>query len=278
MCLYGKTNPKSSTPEILSTWPQVVECTGISEYEAKIYLCLLNLGSGSARQLSMFSGIPRTKIYGILKNLIDLGFVSETSGHPKYFIPLSPDAFRPVTRIFSSRIEDFNLIFKILAEADDAMKTASSSRKGFVWYLDRCSEILDKCRNLLQGSKREVAIIANGEGVALLFYGDQRILDDLKERGVSVNLYSPLDPERNSLARELSYIIDVRKVEFSDPFLFLHADHEEFLLASVGGSGSYFEEALVSDDPILTKLIFLLWIDGLSESKTLHIKGLDIQK
>jgi sugar-specific transcriptional regulator TrmB len=266
---YSESNQKSSIPEILSIWPKIMDYTGISEYEAKTYLCLIALGSGSARKLSLISGIPRTKIYGTLKKLIDLSLVVEVSGNPSKYVPLSPDAFRPLMRMLYSRVEDFKSVFKILSEAHDAMKTTSSPRGSFVWYLDSYGEILDKCKDLLKGSEHEVLIVADDDGVALLFNVAHRVLDDLKMRMVDVKLYSPLDPKSDPLARELSYIFEVRRVEFTGSILFICADKEEFLLATIGSSGNYLEEAIFSDDLSLIKLIFLTRIEGLRGLETL---------
>jgi len=64
-----------SIAEILSIWPKIVEYTGLSEYEAKVYLSLVGLGNSGARKLSLFCDVPRTKVYGTLKRLIDYGLV-----------------------------------------------------------------------------------------------------------------------------------------------------------------------------------------------------------
>ena len=73
----------SKSLDIISLWPRLVEYTGLSEYEAKVYLCLVGLGYSSARKLSRFCDVPRTKIYDTLKKFIDTGLVVEIPGSPK---------------------------------------------------------------------------------------------------------------------------------------------------------------------------------------------------
>ena len=41
------------TPDLQINWPKIVEYTGLSEYEAKVYLSLIGLGSSRARKLSI---------------------------------------------------------------------------------------------------------------------------------------------------------------------------------------------------------------------------------
>jgi hypothetical protein len=47
--------------DIISIWPKIVEYIGLSEYEPKVYLSLINLGTAGARKLSLNCDVPRTK-------------------------------------------------------------------------------------------------------------------------------------------------------------------------------------------------------------------------
>jgi hypothetical protein len=79
--------PLHKKPDILSLWPKIVEYIGLSEYESKVYLSLINLGTAGARKLSINCDVPRTKVYGTLKKLIDYGLVVEIPGTPKKIQP-----------------------------------------------------------------------------------------------------------------------------------------------------------------------------------------------
>jgi len=58
-----KAKSDSSLGDIRSIWPKIVEYTGFSEYESKVYLSLLSLGNAGARKLSLHCDVPRTKVY-----------------------------------------------------------------------------------------------------------------------------------------------------------------------------------------------------------------------
>ena len=49
---------------------------GLSEIEAKLYLALLGLGGSRASAVARTTGIKRTTVYAILKNLANQGFVT----------------------------------------------------------------------------------------------------------------------------------------------------------------------------------------------------------
>jgi len=49
---------------------------GLTQSEAKVYLCLLRLNHATATEISRESGVERTLCYSILQKLIDKGLVS----------------------------------------------------------------------------------------------------------------------------------------------------------------------------------------------------------
>ena len=260
---FGEKNV-SALEDILSLWPNIVEYTGLSESEAKVYLCLVGLGKSSARKLSLLCDIPWTKVYGFLKKLIDYGFVLEVPGAPKFFVPTSPEnAFRTILNIMKNRVKDFTSIVQMLEETYKAVKSEKVPQEKIVWYLDQDSEIMRKCKDILSLSKQFVTILACADGLSKLFNYAHKVLDDLYEQGVDVKLYSPLDPKTSPLARELSYLFDVEKVEVTTPLLFIDSDHMRFLLAKIKKhvEVKVSESAIFSDDPTLLSMISLLLMD-----------------
>jgi sugar-specific transcriptional regulator TrmB len=63
---------------------------GLTEYEAKAYLALLNTQLSTATQASEKSGVPRTKIYSVLEALRNKGWVRVYSGVPLLFKAIAP--------------------------------------------------------------------------------------------------------------------------------------------------------------------------------------------
>jgi len=254
----------TSIGELLAMWPKIVEYTGLSEYEAKVYLCLVGLGSSGARKLSLFCDVPRTKAYGTLKKLIDYGLVVEIPGAPKRFVPASPDdAFSAVLNIVRDKAKDFTSVVGTLAETHEAVKGDASPKRKAIWFLSNDRDIKEKCREIIGRSKDEATVLASADGLSLLFNFAHRLLDELRERGVEVKLYSPLSPRTNPLARELSYLFDVKTVEVATPILFIESDQKQFLLAKIASQGDEkrVESAIFSDDPTLLNMISLLLKD-----------------
>ena len=63
---------------------------GLTQYEAKTYVALLNMRLSTATKVSEKSGVPRTKIYSVLETLKDKGWVHLYSGVPLLFKAVQP--------------------------------------------------------------------------------------------------------------------------------------------------------------------------------------------
>ena len=261
----GKSSSDQGLSDILTVWPKIVEYAGLSEYEAKVYLSLLGLGSSGARRLSLHCHVPRTKVYGTLKKLIDYGLVVEIPGVPKSFTPASPeDAFSAVLNIVEKKATDFSDIVKTLTATHETVKNESSPQQKMVWYLDEDDDIMSKCHEILSQSEESVCILTTADGLSLLFNSAPKLLDQLQEQGVDITLYSPLDPAKSPLARELAYLFVVEKVEIATPILFINSDNKRFTIAELTDNirEKPMKSAIFSDDPVLLSLISLLLIDG----------------
>ena len=261
---FSNKKEDNDSVDLLLIWPKMVEYAGLSEYEAKVYLSLIGLGCSGARKLSITCNVPRTKVYGTLKKLIDYGLVVEIPGVPKYFAPASPiDAFSATLKRVKNKAHDFSTILETLAQAHELIKSNSSPKKKIVWFIDKDDDIIGKCHEMIGQSEETLDILTSADGLSLLFNSAPRLLDKMKEEGVEVRLCSPLNPRTNPLARELSYLFEVRKVEVSTPILFIDSDHRRFVLAKLDEQDmtAAIEFAVFSDDPTILSLMSLLRVD-----------------
>lgn len=77
-------------PQIMEDMKQI----GVSEYECKAYLALLESYPQNGYALSKNSGIPRSRIYEVLKNLVTKQMVFEqTKEKNTLYYPVEPDLF-----------------------------------------------------------------------------------------------------------------------------------------------------------------------------------------
>ena len=267
---------KEKYSDIISIWPKIVEYIGLSEYESKVYLSLINLGTAGARKLSLNCDVPRTKVYGTLKKLIDYGLVVEIPGTPKQFAPSHPgESFNTILNITKEKATDFDSIIKHLETIHEKHKEETGPKKKLVWFLEQELDIKGKCNEIIRQSEESLTIVTTDDGLEILFNAAHRLLDEMLENGVEIKLYSPLDPRVNPLARELSYIYQVKKVAVNTPIMFINSDNKRFILAKLAprGSENPFESAMFTEDIELLDLICLLLVNG---HKEILLKALNL--
>jgi sugar-specific transcriptional regulator TrmB len=63
---------------------------GLKEYEAAAYAALVEKGGVSAVEVADAAGIPRPRVYDVLKNLDRLGFLHVQDGTPTVYMPTPP--------------------------------------------------------------------------------------------------------------------------------------------------------------------------------------------
>ena len=250
---------------ILHIWPKIVEYVGLSEYESKVYLSLVKLGTAGARKLSLNCDVPRTKVYGTLKKLIEYELVLEIPGVPKLFAASNPrDSFNTLLNITKEKSDDFTKIIEELEDLHSLNRETGGPQKKLMWFLGPEEDVRSKCRELIRQSEEEMSIITTEDGLEIIFNCAHRLLDEVQANGVEIKLYSPLDPLNNPLARELSYIFQVKKVNVKTPILFINSDNKRFLLARIAPRGSErpFEAAIFTEDDDLLNLMHLLLVNS----------------
>lgn len=78
----------------------------LTQKQAKVYLALLELGKAKAPEIARRAGIKRTTAYGILDELLELGFLSYSNeGKAKVFKPQDPSALAELLEERKSRVE-----------------------------------------------------------------------------------------------------------------------------------------------------------------------------
>ncbi len=80
---------------------------GLTGYEAKAYAALVGLGEATARDIHEASEVPRTRIYDILRDLTDKGFVEFIEGSPTYYRAVEPE--KVMERIRAELVEAIDI-------------------------------------------------------------------------------------------------------------------------------------------------------------------------
>ena len=168
----------TSDPEDIAI--KQLEQFGLSSYAARTFVALASLGSGSARDISEVSEVPRTRVYDAAKELHKRGFVDIQESRPRKFWPISAET---TGRKFE---QEFEYRTTLLTEAlDDIEPVVRREEQRGVWTVNGHEAATDRVLEFFESAEEEIVYMTVEE-----LFGDE-ILEGLKqaaERDISIQL------------------------------------------------------------------------------------------
>ena len=183
---------------------------GLTEYEVKAYVSLVESGALAASELSRIASIPYSKIYEIIGNLERKGWVESEQGRPsKYY------AKAPSTALESSRVRfETNLRSSetdALGELQPLYEKKGVQEKPDIWIVRGQDNIVDKIKETLGRTSRElmVAMPVVPESIVSMALP---VLAVMREKGIRVSVMMPASTSRDTIKR-LKGLAEVRTRE-----------------------------------------------------------------
>lgn len=246
---------------------------GLTEYEARAYLALLELENSEASPVADLARVPRTKIYQALDGLETKKLLNVIPDRPKRY------QVQPV----SNYIESLEASYRSRASALEAQKDALSEefaprgkvhmeRSGGFVVLKGRANISSKLCELIGKATSDFAVATSAMGAHRLAYHDD-LLEAAAGRGAQVRVLAPATEENAEACQKMLVKSDVRHalVDLGSVTLAFVDEREVMLIHHVPDDKHYFQGAdvaLWSDDPAIVtslKALFTLgW--GLSVS------------
>ena len=69
---------------------RILRDLGLTEYEARTMYAILRLREATAKEISEYGNVPRTKTYEVLENFVKQGLVTEIEARPRRFVVEDP--------------------------------------------------------------------------------------------------------------------------------------------------------------------------------------------
>lgn len=129
-----------------------VKRIGLTEYEARAYLVLLNLGRCTAREIGENAEIPKSRVYSVLKDLQEKKFLTTLEGMPTYYQSQDPD--QVLTRIRDKKCEEINDLKKVLKNCYYEINSSSP-----FWPIYTEQGIETMVRTLIISSQKEILVM-----------------------------------------------------------------------------------------------------------------------
>ncbi|MFC4543348.1 TrmB family transcriptional regulator [Halosolutus amylolyticus] len=77
---------------------EAFERLGLTSYEAKVFIGLHRIGSGTARDVARVVDVPRSQVYGVAETLEERGLLEVQQSNPIRYRPVSVDEAREILR------------------------------------------------------------------------------------------------------------------------------------------------------------------------------------
>jgi len=151
-----------SKDETVDEAVDVLQQLGLKEYEAKCFVGLSRLSTGTAKQLSEITGVPRTRIYDAVRVLEAQGLVEVQHSSPQKFraVPLQ-EATETLRDQYEARVD---CLTNALERTDPADSTGDDPVQE-VWSMSGTDAIANRSNQLIGEATDEVVLVLGDESL-----------------------------------------------------------------------------------------------------------------
>jgi len=184
---------------------------GLTEYEARTYLALLDLGIATARDVANLSRVPRTKIYAVLDELHQKQLAQVIPERPKRYEVVPFDVYlQGFEKQYLSRLQQIEEDKRMLAqEFARAPKPMAGDKAGSFLTIKGRKNVVNKKYEMLARARRAVLEM----GSEFLAARNGYFVPALREKasmGVRIQLLAPVAEVGVRTLHELQGFAEVR--------------------------------------------------------------------
>jgi len=130
---------------------------GLTEYEAKVYTALVKIRSGTASDIHLVSGIPRSAVYGALNRLEERGAIEVQSSKPMRYRAVPPET--ALEKLKNDFIAESENALALLEETYQTQKV--EAREEAVWTISGVKNVSDKIIEMIRCTQKDIIFAAS---------------------------------------------------------------------------------------------------------------------
>lgn len=152
-----------STADIIDEAVQLLKELGLKEYEARCFIGLTRLDVGTAKTLSEFTAVPRSRVYDAIRILESKDLVQVHHSSPQRFRAVSfQEATETLRDQYDDRVQRLQTILEML-ESSSAGQNGSHVQE--VWTLSGTDAVERRTLELIECPATEVILIIGDDSV-----------------------------------------------------------------------------------------------------------------
>jgi len=138
---------------------KVLQELGLTDYETRAYLALLEKGVLTASQVSKHSRVPYSKVYETLTSLEEKGWIETEHGRPSRYYPKAPsEALAAMKLQLEDKVKTWEKT--IVSELEPFYERREIREKPDLWILRGEFNTLAKLKEMVEKTKNELMIAA----------------------------------------------------------------------------------------------------------------------
>ncbi|MEE9237752.1 MAG: helix-turn-helix domain-containing protein [Thermoplasmata archaeon] len=203
---------------------------GLTEYQARVYLSLLELGSSAASQVPPISRVPRTRVYATMRQLHEKGLVE--------IIPETPLRYRPVPikRFLEQRSKELREKALRMEENVEEMskefairgELALEERGRFEAIYGR-RNVRERLMKMYRETQKEIIGIGTSKSPSRIVKSAIHTLAEKTKQGVSVRYAFPVTAQNREHIDVISRYAKIKAINVHLPIYFYVFDQREIL-------------------------------------------------
>lgn len=236
---------------------------GLPNYQARVFVALQQLGTGTAQEISDISDVPRSQVYGAADELANRGLVEVIDSSPKQYRPVSLAAAREqlTSRLERERERAFeNLADLRTPQSDQGITQAVSTLRGRQPVHDRIVELVETATS---------NIVFVAPAAQSMPEKIETALRDQANNGVAVTVVTAGNSELTRLNSDIMTIIvleDDNPADFAGRALLV--DDTKVLLSVATDDDTVGEEAMWTAGSNIGRILAQFVQSGIESGKT----------
>ncbi len=205
---------------------------GLTEYQARVYLTLLDLGFATASQVPALSRVPRTRIYATMQQLHEKGLVEIVPESPLKYKAVPFDNFLLArAKDYRERAEQLEANLESLAKEFAILAREEPEVRGRFEAVYGRRNVRERLIKMYASAEREVYGLGTERSPGRIMKAFGSYIIDKAKAGVKLRYaYRVTDENLRDVETLLKYA-DVRHVEFNMPVYMHVVDRREFLMS-----------------------------------------------
>jgi sugar-specific transcriptional regulator TrmB/predicted hydrocarbon binding protein len=240
---------------------------GLTDYQARVYLTLLDLGVAKASKIPTISRVPRTRIYSTMNQLHEKGLVE--------IIPESPIKYKPVP--MSDYLDTVADTYKkkadgILERKEDLVDEFSvkaiveaEESGGFEAIYGR-RNVRNRLNRMYEEAGSEILSIGTVQSPTRIFRSRLPTVEEKFKHGVDIKYAFPIDASNLDHAQVLSQYAEIKSIDLNLSMYFLVVDSKQALLC----------HPIPPDESFLKGDDIAIWTDDCGIAEALRNIAVDI--